>query len=409
MTIKLYWEVPSLSTFTARIVGRPTQNGQSSIVLDRTAFYPAGGGQPCDLGLIDSVHVIAVTSQADGTILHQLEGAGDFLLDQEVVGQIDVARRQELTQQHTGQHILSQAFFQLFGAETRGFRINSTTSEIDLTLDFSPESLSRAIRQAEDLSNRIVFENRKIRSRLVSPEEASQLPLRKESFITDCIRVVEIEDYDWSACGGTHAARTGEVGLIVVKGWERAKKMTRVEFLCGVRALQDYRFTNTTIDTIARKFSVSQDAVVAAVSRLIEDSKQLERRNRYFSEVTAKVEASTLLESATPSSGFRVIAKIFDDRSFDELKQLAHQLVKTASVIALLGVIDGKSARLVFACAPEVAVEMGTLMREACQSLGGKGGGTSAFAQGGSENVLEAEKVLEAVAQKLRQNSEEAR
>src|SRR5437870_2444846 len=136
MTIKLYWEDSHLTNFTAHVVECRTSNSKTVIVLDRTAFYPVGGGQPCDLGMIDSARVIEVTSQTDGIILHHLDGAADLLPGQEVVCQIDATRRLELMQQHTGQHILSQAFFQLFGAETRGFRINSASSEIDLTLDF---------------------------------------------------------------------------------------------------------------------------------------------------------------------------------------------------------------------------------------------------------------------------------
>ena len=154
---------------------------------------------------------------------------------------------------------------------------------------------------------------------------------------------------------------------------------------------------------------MSRNEAVDAVSRLIEDRKQLERRNRQLSEIAAQVETAALLEATSGHNGLQIIAKIFDDRSFDELKLLAHQLVKTNSVIALLAVRESKTTRLVFARTPEVAVEMGSLMREACQQLGGKGGGTSDFAQGGCENETELEKVFEAIVQKLRQNSEEAR
>ena len=151
-----------------------------------------------------------------------------------------------MLQQHTGQHILSQAFFQLFGAETRGFRIFEQVAEIDLTLDGPPDETPTAIGQAEELANTVVFEDRAMRLHIVTPEEAGQWPLRKETFNTDCVRVIEIADFDWSPCGGTHAQRTGEVGLIAVRGWERAKRMTRVQFVCGGRALRDYRAANQT-------------------------------------------------------------------------------------------------------------------------------------------------------------------
>src|SRR5262249_32869236 len=157
-------------------------------------------------------------------------------------------RRRDLTQQHTGQHILSQAFFRLFGAETRGFRIGDRVAEIDLTLEVHQNEIAGAITSAESLANEVVFDDREIRTHLLTPEQASTMPLRKESFVTDCVRVVEIDEFDLSPCGGTHAARTGEIGLITARNWERAKRMTRVQFVCGGRALNDYRATRDLAD-----------------------------------------------------------------------------------------------------------------------------------------------------------------
>jgi alanyl-tRNA synthetase len=318
-----------------------------------------------------------------------------------VAGAIDWTRRQELLQQHTGQHILSQAFFQLFGAETRGFRINTHTSEIDLTLDLSSDTLSQQMQQAEDLANEIVFANREIRAHLVTPEEAARLPLRKETFVDDCVRVIEIADFDWSACGGTHAQQTGEVGLIVIKHWERAKQMIRVEFLCGLRALRDYRAVNVAADAIARQFSVAREAAPESVTRLIEENKGLKRRLRLLAETAVKFEADELRKSVDDSSSPQVIIAVFDDRSLDELKLLAHQLVKFDSVIALLAAREKGAVRLVFARSANVSMVMGELMREACQALGGKGGGTPDFAQGGGTDVSQLELVLNSLREKI--------
>ena len=259
MTTKLYWEDSHLSEFSASVIDCFEQDNKSVVVLDRTAFYPLGGGQPCDTGMIASARVNAVSSNDDGIVFHHLDSGFKFTKGELVNCKIDWVHRLEMTQQHTGQHLLSQAFFQLFGAETRGFRINQNYSEIDLELELQPEEIPAAIQQAEDLANTIVFENREIRTHLVTPEAAAKFPLRKESFISDCVRIVEIADFDWSPCGGTHARRTGEVGLLAIKSWERAKKMTRVQFVGGIRALQDYRAANKTAQTIARKFSLARD------------------------------------------------------------------------------------------------------------------------------------------------------
>jgi alanyl-tRNA synthetase len=400
MTNKLYWHDSHLTKFTARILEQSIDDGRPFVILDQTAFYPTGGGQPCDTGTIGSERVVGVTMADDGTIRHFLDApihsTGDV-----VNCEIDWARRLELTQQHTGQHILSQAFFQLFGAETRGFRINPQSSEIDLTLDAQTADVPRYLQQAEDLANSIIFAYREIRTHLVTPDEAANLPLRKETFVTDCVRVIEIANYDWSACGGTHAQNTGEVGLIVVKHWERAKQMIRAEFLCGVRVARDYRAANAVSELVARQFSVGRDAAPDSVARLIEENKQLNRRLRLMAETAVKYEAHELLQSAPAHSGQQMIVRIFEDRSFDELKLLAHQLVKTDSVNALLAVKESNLARLVFARSANAKADMGTLMREACQLLGGKGGGTSDFAQGGAANLNELENVLKLTSEKI--------
>src|SRR5215470_2330355 len=146
MTTKLYWHDSRLTQFSAQVIECFVQNGHLVVVLDQSAFYPGGGGQPCDMGVLNAARVMAVAMAEDGRMLHQLEGDVPFGVGETVAGAIDWSRRLEMLQQHTGQHILSQAFFQLFGAETGGFRIFDQVAEIDLTLDRSPEELTAAIR-----------------------------------------------------------------------------------------------------------------------------------------------------------------------------------------------------------------------------------------------------------------------
>ena len=266
MTTKLYWEDSHLTRFTARVL---TPGRRATIELSRSINQPSirpEAGSPAIPASINSARVIDVEMADDGRIMHRLESDISFAVGDEVSCAIDWSRRREMIQQHTGQHILSQAFFRLFGAETKGFRITDRSTEIDLTLEAQPDEIEQAIARAEDLANNVVFDNREIRVHNVTPEQAAKLPLRKESFVADCVRVIEIDDYDWSPCGGTHAELTGEVGLIAVRGWERAKKMTRVHFICGVRALNDYRSASRTADSIARKFSAGREDVESSVT-----------------------------------------------------------------------------------------------------------------------------------------------
>ncbi len=400
MTTKLYWEDSHLTRFTARVTDSWLQDGHQIIALDQSAFYPTGGGQPCDTGSIKTSEkegrVIDVEITDDERILHRLDTDIPLAVGDEVSCEIDWNRRREMMQQHTGQHILSQAFFQLFGAETKGFRITDRSTEIDLTLEAQPDEVEQAIARAEELANSVVFDNREIRIHNVTPEKSAKLPLRKESFIADCIRVIEISDYDWSPCGGTHAKRTGEVGLIAVRGWERAKKMTRAHFVCGSRLLDDYHAANKTAEAIARKFSAGRDEAEAAVSRSLDENKRLSRRVRELAELATKAEARQLIESVGVSNGRRVISRVFDDRDFEELKLLAHRLVDGDGVIALLAVKESGMARLVFASSSDVSADMNAAMKIACEKLGGRGGGKSDFAQGGGAEVAELNAALEA-------------
>ncbi len=396
MTIKLFWNDSHLREFTARVEEVFTENGKMSVVLNQTALYPEGGGQPADRGWIKSLPVIDVQTGEDGRIIHRLGDVAEIAVGEEVYCEVDWLRRREMMQQHTGQHIISQAFFQLYGAETRGFRINDRLTEIDLTLELQPEEIEQAIIRAEELANSIIFDDREIRIHEVTPEEATKLPLRKESFITDCIRVIEIEGFDWSPCGGTHAKRTGEVGLIAVRAWERAKKMTRLHFVCGSRVLKDYRLANKSAEAVALKLTVGREEAEASVARLIDDNKRLSRRVRELGEIAAKVEAAELLASVAASNGLRIVEKVITDRDFEEAKLIAHRLVDGENVIALLAVREAEMVRLVFARSANVAADMNALMKAACEKLGGRGGGKPDFAQGGGAKLDELSTALSA-------------
>ncbi len=403
MTTKLYWTDSHLTEFTATVVDCLTQQGRPVLVLDQTAFYPEGGGQPSDAGHINGVEVEYVEMAADGRILHHLKDGARFQVGELASGVVDRVRRREMMQQHTGQHLISQAFFQLFGAETKGFRITADVTQIDLTLEAQPNEVASAITRAEELANQIVFENRAIRLHEVTPDEAAKLPLRKESFISDCIRVIEIDEFDWSPCGGTHAKQTGEVGLIAVRGWERAKQMVRVEFVCGTRALQDYRLDHQIADSLARQFTVGRAEVLNSVSRLQDENKTLVRRVKHLAEVAAQVEAQELLAGIGESNGKRVVAQVINDRDFEEAKMLAHKLVAQPGVVALLATTQGESAKLVFARSADLANDMSALLRAACEELGGRGGGKPDFAQGGGSRVNLLEQVLEKTRNKVRE------
>lgn len=395
MTKKLYWDSPKLFEFEAEVLSVDL----GRLVLDATAFYPTGGGQPCDFGTIDGIPVSSVEIQENGVIWHIVGAEREWKPGAKVTGRVDSARRLDFTQQHSGQHLLSQAFFSLFGAETRGFRMSEEYAEIDLAFDCPPEEALARLTEAEDLANRVIFENRKVRQRVVTPVEAASLPLRKETFIEDCVRVVEIENFDLSACGGTHVEMTGEIGAICIRSFERAKKMYRVRFLCGSRLVRDYRTVNKQLQDIADSFSVGRDSSAESISRLRIEKADLEKRLKEADEKLAGYEGTALLAEAVPSRDGRLVVSLLAGKSLDELKLLAHSVVREKDIVVFLSSVSGETARLVLASSGRV--DAGSLMKAICSSYGGRGGGTAEFSQGGVPSGR-IDEVLEFIRQELK-------
>lgn len=411
LTERLYYNDSHLIEFEARVVDVTERvSGWSAVVLDRTAFYPAGGGQPSDTGTLNGSRVVECIDDGERGVLHVVQGLAPAR-DAIVSGRVDWLRRLDHMQQHTGQHILSQAFINLFNAPTKSFRVLETTCEIDVELNNpSNETIERAV----ELANNVVWEDRTITIHNVSSEEAAAMPLRKEPAREGELRLIEIEGFDLTPCGGTHAYRTGEVGMIAMRSWERAKGLTRIEFVAGVRALADYRKANRVARDVAALFSTGRDDAPQHAAHMVEENKELHRQVRLLEEVAAGVEAERLLgEAVVLPDGTRVVSHIFDSRNSDFrdsqsfahnaefLKKLAHALMNKARTVALLASRDKDAARLIFARSADAPGDMNALMREACSLLDGRGGGKPEMAQGGGKNVARLSEALEHAAQSL--------
>jgi alanyl-tRNA synthetase len=386
MTERLYYSDAYLRTFEAQVIERAERNGRPAVILDRSAFYPEGGGQPSDRGTLNQADVLdVITREADEAILHVLsaEVAGH------VIGVVDGARRFDLMQQHSGQHILSQAFVQVANAETVSFHLNPDLLEGALTIDLDTAQLSPAqIDRAEELANTIVFENRPIAARFVTHTELQALPLRKPPKVETAIRIVQVEGFDWSACGGTHVARTGEVGLIKIVKLERRGGETRVEFRCGRRALFDYRRKNQLIMQVASDLTVGFWELDQAIGRLQADAQALRKQLSDADTRLQQVEVRELLQAIDPHGDYGLIAHAWSNRDIVYLKRVASLLVAQPHTVALLG-STGAALSLVFARSKDLSIDLATVLKTAAAQLGGKGGGSPDFAQAGGPAVTE--------------------
>jgi alanyl-tRNA synthetase len=392
MTTRLYYTDPYLTSFDARIVERLDRDGRPAVVLDQTAFYPTSGGQPHDVGTLGDMRVVDVVDLEDGRIAHVTDTA--IAPGETVAGQIDWTRRFDHMQQHTGQHVLSAAFAHVHGARTVSFHLGAESSTIDLE-----QQLDRtAIASAETDANRILWEDRPVTVRFVPAEDAASLPLRKESGRTGTLRVVEVESYDLSACGGTHVSRTGAIGMIAVAGHERFKGGTRVEFLCGSRALAAFGRQRDVIAGAIRQLSVLPAELPAAIERLQAEGKDLRSAVRDLQARLARHEAAALVASAQDVAGARVAMARVEGADAQVLKTLAQEIASRPGHAAIL-VGSAPPVPIVIARADNMSLDAGALLKQLTSRFGGKGGGRPELAQGGGltappDEVLAAARAL---------------
>ena len=373
LTRRLYYEDSFLREFNAIVVDVMTHEGAPHVELDRTAFYPGGGGQPPDRGVIDGVPVADVL-EADGRLWHRLER--EIARDVAVKASIDWTRRFDHMQQHTGQHILSQAFIEVASAETRSFHLGE--SEVVVDVDHAGPDAA-LLSRVEERANEIVWEDREVRVHEVPRELADRFPLRKVPQVEGLMRVVEVSDFDWSACGGTHVRRSGQVGVVSVLGTERYKGGTRVTFVCGGRALRRARERAGLLKGLCLEFTSGEADLPRAVAHLKEKSERAERRLNSLLKDALEREAEALIAEAPAGPHGPVVARHLPDREPSETGTLAALIARRGGIALLIG--GGEEPRAQFS-APAGTMAMGELLGRICREHGGKGGGRPESAQG---------------------------
>jgi alanyl-tRNA synthetase len=408
MTERLYYSDSYRITFDARVIEYLSLNDSSAVVLDQTTFYPTGGGQPHDVGTLgDSPVLDVVEREEDGAVIHlfsstETENAprpGD-----RVQGVVDWSRRFDHMQQHTGQHLLSQALVQTARADTVGFHLSREYSTIDLNQDALRDD---DVARAEALANQTIFEDRPVLARFMEPDEVAALPLRKTPPAMNSIRVVQVEGFDWSACGGTHVARTGEIGLIKVVRSERRGAETRITFLCGHRALAHYRMLNDLTRDMALQLSVGVEDLPQVIERLQTEARTAHKERERLRQLLLDHEAVALTASAQVIGPVSLVCRAFETREVEEVRRLATRITGQPGHVALLGV-RGKKAQLIFARSADLGYDVRPLLQAACRLVGGGGGGGPDLAQGGGPNSDRVDEALGQATDLLRQQIEYA-
>ena len=376
--------------FDAQVISCQQEGDRWKVELDRTAFYPTSGGQPHDLGNLGGVAVLEVVDDAAEPeikkVVHYLSAAVPVGV---VHGEIDWARRIDHMQQHTGQHLLSAAFIELFNFHTVSFHLGREVSTIDLD---APSIVPRHLEEAERRTNEIILDDRAISVRFGTAEELAEAGIRKKVEREGVLRAIEVEGFDRQPCGGTHLARTGQAGMLLIRKVERRRDSWRVEFVCGMRALAAARGDFSMLTQAGSLLSCGLPDVGAGIAKIIEERKSLHGATKRLEERLAEVESQSLLVASVPqgSSNARVISAALDDATPGYLVMLAARLARESNVVAL--VASRSSGHVVFAQSKGLPGNMGTLLRDALKEFGGKGGGPKDFAQG---SVADACKVTE--------------
>ncbi len=378
MNERKYYQDSYTTTFKATVIEQLTHDEKPAVILDHTYFYPTSGGQPYDLGQLNEIHVIDVLVRPeDGAIIHVLE---QELNSEQVSAQIDWPRRFDHMQHHTGQHILSQAFIRVAGAQTIGFHL----SDSSVTIDLDKKALSMAeVEEAEQMANDIIWKNMPVKVLEVTPDEVLALPLRKIPPTNHGpLRLIDITDFDLTACGGTHVTNTAEVGLLKIVKQERRGEKQRIEFRCGNRALVDYELKHNVTNQLSSQLTTGTGELAQAVARLQDELKQARRKLKKQQNQLDNLEIQQLLEHGRKYDNLIIVSQVFSDRDPGQVRVLGSRLVRNEDTVALLG-LTGERSQLLFSKAENVPGSMKEILLVGLQELGSQsGGGSDLFAQG---------------------------
>lgn len=396
LTTRKYYTDSYTTRFDATLVQVAEVSGRPALALDQSYFYPTSGGQAHDTGTINDWPVVDVVVGEDGQIYHLLAALPDPIpASGPVQGVIDWPRRYDHMQQHSGQHLLSQLFYRLFEMETVSVHFGATESTLDLDApSITPEQLAEAERAANDL----VYAALPITAYFVDERELASVPLRRPPTVSGEIRIVEIQGYDYSACGGTHVHTTAEIGPIKLLRQERRRGQTRITFLCGKRAVADYIHKHDLLTQAAAVYSTDVAQVPELLARAQEQSKTLQHQVDELTTrlLTFEVEdvAATAQTVQMEAGECQLVVQHWPDRPVEAVKTLANLLQARPQTIALLATTAGGKTTAIFARSSGIATHMGNLLRDALKAFGGGGGGRPEFAQGGGVAVDQADALL---------------
>ncbi|WP_299995378.1 DHHA1 domain-containing protein [uncultured Clostridium sp.] len=378
---KLYYEDQYLKEFIAEITDILERDELYYVSLDKTAFFPGGGGQHCDLGYIDNHKVINVIEE-NGQIYHVTETKPIKI--HRVNCKIDWNRRLDGMQQHLGQHILSGCFFTLFNANTVSVHVGKEISTVDIQGYLDEES----IRKAERFANEIIEENITVEFLTPTKKELKKIKIRRDLPNTnEQIRIVKIGDLDINACCGVHPSRTLDIQAIKIKRWEKHKGATRIEYLAGKRAINDYFKKDEFRNKVCRFLNCGEDDAINSISKLSNDLKNLGDENRQIKSEIGEYQIKDMIKEAKSIGNLYVVTKIYDGGDVKHISKIAEKITLNEDMVVIFAIKFEDKVNLIFASSKNInTISMNDLLKDTITLIDGRGGGSKFMAQGGGKN-----------------------
>ena len=384
MEHKLYYQDAYIEHFSSRVKEQHHDlEGNWYVTLEQTAFYPTGGGQPHDIGFINE-ELVTNVEEIDGEIRHYIQNPV-FTNQVEIDGKIDWVRRYDFMQQHAGQHVLTAAFVELFDIQTTSFHLGEETVTIDLNCSEIDED---QLLLAEDLSNRIIMENRPIETKWVTKEQLEKYPLRKKVKVDQDIRLVIIPEFDYNGCGGTHPRNTAEIAMLKILKVEKQNGQIRIHFVCGNRIRKQLHKKQKAVLEMIHLLSSTEEKLGDTVKVLLNQKKVLEKQLVEKQQLLIEFESRELIESQ--QQYFPLIHAHYHNRSIQDLQKLAQLVVaESTSVIVLLIARNEQRLQVVLGRGQNLNVNLKEVISEILTLINGKGGGSESFVQGGGIDEMD--------------------
>ena len=396
---KLFYIDSYIKNFTAEIAEVKEVDDKFHVLLNKTAFFPGGGGQYCDLGIIDNINVLDVYEEND-KIYHVLEKKPNRI--HKVKCEIDWDRREYGMQHHFGQHIISACFNNEYKAKTVGFHLGKDFSTVDIEGFFKEEDILKI----EKMCNEIIRENITVEFLNITKKEAKKLKIKEDlSKLGDNIRVVKIDDIDMNLCCGVHMKNTLDLRVIKIKKFEKYKKATRIEFLCGTKAIEEMLKRENYLNKICKLLSSNEEDAYKIIENLNNKLNEVNKENRRLEEIISNYEVKEMIESAEKINNMNVIVKVYENKTMNYMNKIANKIIEKENNIGLFALKNDDRLNLLFACSKNLEkMDMNILLKDSIKLIDGKGGGSKVLAQGGGKNNSNLDSLFDYVKIKIKSN-----